>query len=77
MEGMLSGFTFGNFVASMLVSGIGFVLYKYGRRRGRSIYVTFGLIQMIFPYFVYDLKSLLGISAGLCTVLYILVKQGF
>ena len=70
-------FSFGGLMASMVVSGIGFVFFKYGRKRGRSPYVTIGLILLIFPYFVYDLNWLIGIAAGLCAVLFFLVKQGF
>ena len=70
-------FSFGSLMASMVVSGIGFVLFKYGRRRGRSIFVTFGIILMIYPYFIYDMSLLIYITAGLCAVLYFLVKQGF
>ncbi len=71
------GFTFGSIMVSMLVSGIGFVLFKYGRKQGRSLQVTFGVILMIFPYFIYDIKSMLLIAGGLCAVLYLLLKKGF
>lgn len=70
-------FTFGGLMASMLVSGIGFVLFKYGRRMGRSIFVTIGLILLIFPYFVGDLSWLIGVTLGLCALLYGLLKLGY
>ena len=75
--GGMFDFSFGGLIASMLVSGAGFVYFKYGRRRGRSIHVTVGLIMMIYPYFIYDMKWLLGIAAGLCAVDYWMIKSGF
>ena len=62
-------FTFGSIMASMVVSGIGFVFFKYGRRQGRSIFTTFGIIITIYPYFIYDTSLLIYITAGLCAVL--------
>ncbi|OGR84661.1 MAG: hypothetical protein A2901_07475 [Elusimicrobia bacterium RIFCSPLOWO2_01_FULL_54_10] len=70
-------FTFASIMASMVASGIGFVFYKYGRRMGRSIFVIFGIILFVFPCFITDLNWLVGVIAGLCALLYILVKQGF
>ena len=64
-------------MASMVVSGIGFVLFKYGRKRGRSIHATIGAILFVVSYLITDLSWLIGITAGLCAILYLLVKQGF
>ncbi len=70
-------FSFGSMVASLFVSGIGLVLFKYGRKKGRSIFVTFGLIMMVFPYVVSDPLWMTGIAAGLSGVLYWLAKSGY
>ena len=70
-------FSFGSFVASMVASGIGFVFYKYGRRQSRSPFVIIGAVLFVVSYLITDITLLLGVTAGLSALLYILVKQGF
>lgn len=70
-------FTFGGFVASMAASGIGFVFFKYGRRMGRTVFVIIGAVLFVVSYLITDITWLVAVTAGLCALLYILVKQGF
>ena len=66
----------GSLFTSMLVSSIGFVLLVYGRKMGRPPHVLFGIVLLIFPYFVPTVLAMLGIAFVLCLLLWILVQRG-
>ncbi len=57
-------------MGSLLVSGVGFVFFKYGRKKSRSLFVIFGVLMMVYPYFVQDFWWMTGIAAALCAILY-------
>jgi hypothetical protein len=63
--------------AGFLVSGVGFVLFNYGRKMGRPPHVAVGLMLMVFPYFVPSVLLMFGITAALCGLLYLAVQRGF
>jgi hypothetical protein len=63
--------------AGFLVSGVGFVLFNYGRKMGRLPHVVIGLVLMVFPYFVPGVLLMFGIAAALCGLLYLAVQRGF
>ncbi len=63
-------FSFGSLVGSMLVSGVGIVFFKYGRKRSDSVFVIVGVVMMIYPYFVSDFWWMLGIAAAMSAFLY-------
>lgn len=62
--------------AGFIVSGVGFVLFNYGRKMGRLPHVVVGLVLMVFPYFVPSVLVMLGIAALLCGLLYLAVQRG-
>lgn len=64
-------------VAGFVVSGVGFVLFSYGRKMSRAPHVLFGLVLMVFPYFVPSVLAALGIAALLCGLLYLVVRAGY
>jgi hypothetical protein len=64
-------------IAGFVVSGVGFVLFSYGRKMGRVPHVVAGLVLMIFPYFVPSVPLMFGIGAVLCVLLYALTRAGF
>ena len=66
----------GSLFASFIVSGIGFVLFEYGRRMKRPPQVGIGLTLMIFPYFVSNLWAMFGIALGLLVVLWVALMRG-
>jgi hypothetical protein len=68
----------GTLVVGFIVSGIGFVLFSYGRKMQRIVHVVFGLVLMVFPYFTYNSLALTGgIGAALCALLYLATRAGF
>ncbi len=70
-------FSFGGFVGSMLVSGVGFVLFNYGRKRSRPMHLIFGILMMVYPFFIDDFFWMVGIAVALCGILYWLGKNGY
>jgi hypothetical protein len=66
----------GSFFTSLLVSGVGFVLFEYGRRMRRPPQIAVGLVLMVFPYFVASVWAMLGITAGLLVLLWLALARG-
>jgi hypothetical protein len=62
---------------SLLVSGIGFVLFEYGRRQVRAPQIVFGLALMIFPYFVSNIAAMAGVGAALVGACILVVRLGW
>jgi hypothetical protein len=67
----------GTLIVGFIVSGIGFVLFSYGRKMQRIPHVVFGLIMMVFPYFVPSPLIAVGITAALCGLLYLATRAGY
>lgn len=63
--------------AGFLVSGVGFVLFSYGRKMGRAPHVLGGLVLMVFPYFVPGVWLMLGIAAVLSGLVYLATRAGY
>jgi hypothetical protein len=68
-------FSLGGFFASTLVSGVGFVFLGYGKKKGDGLFMIFGIIMMVYPYFIDDFWTMMGIGAAMCAVLYWLKKS--
>lgn len=64
-------------VAGFVVSGVGFVLFSYGRKMSRIPHVIMGLVLMVFPYFVPGVLLMFGIAALLCGLLYLATRAGY
>jgi hypothetical protein len=60
----------GYLFASMIVSGIGFVMFKYGRSQRRVPHTAIGFVMMLFPYAVPNVWAMTGIGAALCALLW-------
>lgn len=66
----------GSLIASLVVSGIGFVVFGYGRRLERLPQVIIGLVLMGFPYLVPNVPLMAGIAGGLLILLWLAVRFG-
>jgi hypothetical protein len=73
----VTDFDAGAFLASMLVSGIGFVLLVYGKRMSRFPQLAVGLVLFLFPYFVSSVLWMFAIAAVLLGALWFAVRAGF
>ena len=62
--------------ASFAVSGVGFVLFMYGRKMGRFPQIVGGIVLMVFPYFVSDPWWTLGIGALLMALVWFGIRSG-
>jgi len=69
-------FDAGSLIAGLLVSGVGFVLFEYGRRMRRPPQIGVGLVLLIFPYFVSNVLAMLAIAAALLVTLWVLLMRG-
>ena len=48
---------------SLVPSGLGFVLFRYGKKQDRWPQLVAGLALMVYPYFATSLLTLVGIGA--------------
>ncbi len=62
---------------SLIPSGIGFVLFTYGRKQERWPLLAGGLIFMVYPYFTESLTTLIGVGVALGLALYYAVREGW
>ena len=60
----------------LVVSGIGFVMFMYGKRQHRPVQLGAGLLLLIFPFLVRD-ALWLGLSAAIiCGIVWGSVRAG-
>lgn len=64
---------FAGFVVSMV--GLGF--FMYGRKQGRAPQIVFGVVSMVYPYFVAGPPWIFGIFAVLVGALWFAVRLGW
>lgn len=64
-------------LASIFVSGIGFVLFAYGRKQARYPQVLAGLALLVFPYFVPDVLAMFAIALVILVGVWGAVRAGF
>lgn len=61
---------------SMLVSGIGFVAFVYGKKQSRIPQMVAGVVLMAYPYFVSNLWLMLGIAAAILVAMFAAIRLG-
>ena len=66
----------GYLLASLVVSGVGYVLFSYGRKQSRLPQMVLGIVMLVYPYFITDLAWMLGICAALLLLLGLLARLG-
>ena len=62
---------------SLVTSGIGFVLFVYGKKQARWPQLAGGIALMVYPYFVSTLALSLVIGAAIVGAVWIAVRQGY
>ena len=62
---------------SLIPSGIGFVLFTYGKKQQRWPHTTAGLLFMVYPYFATTVMSLVATGAAIGFVLWYVVRLGW
>ena len=61
---------------AFLVSGVGFVMFMYGKKQNRPVQLGAGLLLMIIPFFVHDPLWLGVATTALCAAVWGAVKAG-
>jgi hypothetical protein len=64
-------------VVSLIPSGIGFVLFTYGRKEHRWPQLVTGLLLMVYPYFIGSTAALAGVGVSLVAALYLMLSLGW
>jgi hypothetical protein len=62
---------------SMIPSGIGFVLFVYGKKQDRGIYMLAGIVFTIYPYFTPSSLVMMVIGIALGVALWLAVRAGW
>jgi hypothetical protein len=62
---------------SLFPSGIGFVLFVYGRKQQRWVLLAFGIAFMVYPYFAASIGALIGTGIVLGAALWIALRAGW
>jgi hypothetical protein len=62
---------------SLIPSGVGFVLFTYGKKQERWPLLAGGLAFMVYPYFATSVKTLVGIGLMLGGAVWYAVRLGW
>jgi len=62
---------------SLIPSGVGFVLFVYGKKQGRWPQLAAGLLLMVYPYFTPGLVSLIATGSAIGVVLWSAIRLGW
>lgn len=64
-------------LVSLILGGIGFVLFVYGKKQQRWPHLAAGLLFMVYPYFTTSLVSLVATGAAIGFMLWYAVRLGW
>jgi hypothetical protein len=62
---------------SLIPSGVGFVLFVYGKKQSRWPQLVAGLLLMVYPYFATSLVSLVATGAVIGSMLWYVIRLGW
>ena len=62
---------------SIVPSGVGFVLFSYGRKQDRWPMIVAGLLFMVYPYFTSSVTAMLAVGVALGLGLYAATRAGY
>jgi hypothetical protein len=62
---------------SLIPSGVGFVLFVYGRKEQRWPQLAAGLALLIYPYFTDSVLGLVGVGLAIGASLFVAVRLGW
>ena len=65
-----------NLLASLVVSGVGWALFSYGRKQQRMPQIAIGLVMLVYPYFVDNVALMLGLVPALLALTWLLTRLG-
>ena len=62
---------------SLIPSGVGFVLFIYGKKQGRMPQLVVGFLLMVYPYVTNTVPTLVGVGALLGACLWYALRLGW
>ena len=62
---------------SLIPSGIGFILFVYGKKQGRMPQLAGGLALMVYPIFTPTNTSMMAVGALICVGTWWAVRAGW
>ena len=62
---------------SLVTSGIGFVLFVYGKKQDRWPQLAGGIVLMVYPYFVSTMVMSVAIAVVVIAAVWIAVRLGW
>jgi hypothetical protein len=62
---------------SLIPSGIGFVLFVYGKKQQRFPILLFGVVFSVYPYFTTSILAVVGVGVLLGVGLWATVRAGW
>ena len=61
----------------MIPSGIGFVLFVYGKKQQRWPQLVAGIVFSVYPYFTSSILAMLGVGVALGVALWMTIRAGW
>jgi hypothetical protein len=62
---------------SLIPSGIGFVLFVYGKKQQRWPQMIAGIVFSVYPYFTSSILAMLGVGVALGVGLWMTIRAGW
>ncbi len=62
-------------IVSLIPSGIGFVLFTYGRKMHRLPQLVGGIALMVYPYFTPTVTSMISVGLLICAIVWFVVQM--
>jgi hypothetical protein len=62
---------------SMIPSGIGFVLFVYGKKQQRWPQLVAGIVFSVYPYFTSSILAMVGVGVALGVGLWMTIRAGW
>ena len=62
---------------SLIPSGVGFVLFTYGKKEHRFPQLLCGIVFMVYPYFTPTMSSMIGVGVAVGAALYLMIQLGW
>jgi hypothetical protein len=62
---------------SMIPSGIGFVLFVYGKKQQRWPQMVAGIVFSVYPYFTESILVMVGVGVVLGVALWMTIRAGW
>ncbi len=64
-------------VLSLIPSGVGFILFVYGRKQVRMPQLVAGIAMMVYPYFTASVTWLTVVGVAIGAALYVALQLGW